>query len=100
MRRPRVLLSVLALTGFAVVGRYLARRFPERFDSVVECSQGHRYGSIWVPGGSLKALRWFTRRYQWCPVGHHWSWTRRVDTTQLSEDERRAANAVHDLRIA
>jgi hypothetical protein len=93
-------MPVLSLAGFVLVGRYLSRRDPERFEPVVECSEDHRYRSIWVPFGSLKAVRWFGRRYQWCPVGRHWSWTRRVDADRLSEDELREANAVHDLRVA
>ncbi len=100
MRPRRLLGPMLVLAGFVLVGRYLSRRYPERFDPVVRCRQGHRYRSIWVAGGSLKALRWFNRRYQWCPVGRHWSWTHRVDVARLSADELRAANAVHDLRIA
>src|SRR4051812_13763777 len=100
MRARRVLLPVLSLAGFALVGHYLSRHSPERFDPVVECSRGHRYRSIWVPYGSLKAVRMFDRRLQWCPVGRHWSWTRRVDAARLSPDELSAANAVHDLRIA
>ena len=100
MRPRHLLVPALALGGFGLVGAYLSRRNPERFDPVAECSQGHRYRSIWVPGGSLKSLRWFNRRFQWCPVGRHWSWTRRVDTGQLSPDEVRSATAVHDLRVA
>jgi hypothetical protein len=100
MRPPRLLLPVLSLAGFALLGQYLSRHNPQRFDPVVQCRQGHRYRSIWVPGGSLKAVRWFGRRYQWCPVGHHWSWTRRIAQGQLSADELVAANALHDLRVA
>jgi len=100
MRVRRLVLPVLAVAGFASLGEYLSRRDPERFDPLVECSRGHRYRTIWIPGGSLKALRWFNRRYQWCPVGHHWSWVRRIDPELLSVGERSAANAVHDLRIA
>ena len=100
MQRPHLLLPALALGGFAVLGEVLRRQQPERFEPVVECAQGHRYRSVWLPGGSLKALRWFNRRYQRCPVGRHWSWTRRVDADRLSPDALRAANAVHDLRVA
>ena len=100
MRVRRLVLPAISLAGFAALGEYLGRRDPERFDPVVECKQGHRYRTIWIPGGSLKALRWFNRRYQWCPVGHHWSWVRRIDADRLSADERRAAYAVHDLRVA
>jgi hypothetical protein len=100
MRWRRLLLPLSVITGFQFLARYLSRRDPDRFDPVVQCGQGHRYRSIWVPGGSLKGLRWFGRRYQWCPVGHHWSWTRRVDAARLSADELSSANAVHDLRVA
>ena len=100
MRLRRLLLPVGALACFALLGRYLAQRDPAQFEPVVECSEGHRYRSIWVPGGSLKALRWFNRRYQWCPVGRHWSWTRRVNADRLTAAEVEAASAVHDLRVA
>jgi hypothetical protein len=100
MRLGRFLLPALDLTAFALIGQYLSRRDPQRFDPVVQCSQGHRYRSIWLPGGSLKAIRWFDRRYQWCPVGRHWSWTRRIDAERLSADELNTANTHHDLRVA
>lgn len=100
MRRFRFLLPALVLAGFALLGEWLRREQPARFEPVVECSQGHRYRSIWVPGGSLKALRLFNRRFQRCPVGHHWSWTRRIDAALLSDEELESANAVHDLRVA
>jgi hypothetical protein len=100
MVTPRILLLPLLVGVFFAVSEWLRRRNPERFEPVVRCEQGHLYRSIWVPGGSLKAVRWFDRRYQWCPVGRHWSWTRRVDERDLSEEERRSADAVHDLRVA
>jgi hypothetical protein len=100
MKRLRMLMPLVMLAGFAALGDWLWRRQPARFEPVVECSQGHHYRSIWVPGGSLKALRWFGRRYQWCPVGRHWSWTRRVDADLLAPSDLQAANAVHDLRVA
>ncbi len=68
-------------------------------DAVVRCTQGHLFTTIWVPGVSFKAVRWGTRRYQHCPVGHHWSVVRLVDPAQLSDDERQRAALVHDIRI-
>jgi hypothetical protein len=44
----------------------------ERFDTPVRCSAGHLFTTIWVPLGSLKAVRLGGTRYQYCPVGHHW----------------------------
>ena len=100
MRLPRFLVPALTLVGFVALSEVLRRRRPQQFEPVVRCSRGHLYRSIWVPGGSLKAVRWFDRRFQWCPVGHHFSWTRRVDAGQLTAEELAAAAAVHDLRIA
>jgi len=71
----------------------------ERFDKVVRCDEGHMFTTIWIWGGSLKAFRLGTRRYQRCPVGHHWSIVRLVDPGELSEAEREAAAAVHDVHI-
>ncbi|HVC31625.1 MAG TPA: hypothetical protein VND24_10595 [Steroidobacteraceae bacterium] len=70
-----------------------------RFDRIVRCERGHLYRTIWIPLGSLKAIRWFGRRLQWCPVGRHWSWTQRVNEQTLSPDERETADAHHDIRI-
>lgn len=94
-----VLLAAI-LVGFEVLGEALRRSNPGRFEPVVRCDEGHYYRSIWIPGGSLKAVRMGSRRYQRCPVGRHWSWARPVEQSELSEQERTAADAVHDLRIA
>lgn len=72
----------------------------DRFERPVRCSKGHLYTSTWIPGGSLKSVRLgLGRRYQRCPVGHHWAMTSRLDPQTMSEDEREQAAAVHDVRI-
>lgn len=71
----------------------------ERFDRIVRCSQGHLFTTIWIPLGSAKAVRLGPRRYQRCPVGHHWTIIRQVDPDTLSAAERQAAAATHDVRI-
>jgi hypothetical protein len=63
---------------------------------IVRCSQGHLYTTTWVPFVSFKSIRLGTRRFQRCPVGHHWALTQKVDAASLSADERAAAEAVHD----
>lgn len=73
----------------------------ERFDALVRCSAGHLFTTIWVPLGSLKALRLGWKRYQYCPVGRHWTTVTRLDwdaTTPTGEDFAEAS-LVHDLRI-
>ena len=71
----------------------------ERFDRPVRCSAGHLYTTIWVPFGSLKAVRLGWKRYQHCPVGHHWATVGWGDVDSMSEEERVEAAKVHDLRI-
>jgi hypothetical protein len=71
----------------------------ERFDRPVRCSQGHLFTTIWIPLGSLKAVRLGVRRYQRCPVGHHWALVTPLDPATASPADLAAAAAVHDLRI-
>jgi hypothetical protein len=71
----------------------------ERFETIVRCNKGHLFTTIWVPLGSLKAIRLGPVRYQRCPVGHHWATVRRVDPEQLDAGEREAADAVHDAHV-
>lgn len=71
----------------------------ERFDRPVRCSAGHVFTTTWVPMASLKAVRLGNRRYQHCPVGHHWATVSIIDPHELTADDRAAAAAVHDVRI-
>jgi hypothetical protein len=72
----------------------------ESFDVPVRCSAGHLFTTIWVPLGSLKAVRLGFKRYQYCPVGRHWAMVTRLngDATPSQEDLAQAA-LVHDVRI-
>ena len=73
----------------------------ESFDVPVRCSAGHLYTTIWVPLGSLKAVRLGGTRWQYCPVGHHWATVRRLDGGDgaVSEEDLAQAALVHDVRI-
>jgi hypothetical protein len=66
---------------------------------IVRCRDGHLFTTIWIPGASLKALRFGWWRFQRCPVGHHWSFVTPVREADLGEDERRSARERHDVRI-
>jgi hypothetical protein len=68
-------------------------------DVVVRCRQGHLFTTIWVPGASLKAVRFGWWRLQRCPVGQHWSLVSPVREADLTADELRAARDHHDIRI-
>jgi hypothetical protein len=71
----------------------------ERFDRPVQCREGHLFTTIWVPLGSLKAVRLGHRRYQHCPVGRHWSMVVPLDPDAADPADLQQAAAVHDRRI-
>jgi hypothetical protein len=71
----------------------------ERFDRPVRCRAGHLFTTIWIPLASLKAVRLGARRFQRCPVGHHWTTVTSLDQSSASAAELEAAAAVHDARI-
>ncbi len=98
MRRRVLVAVVLSVLVEALVvgsrrGRFLA------VDTVVRCRRGHLYTTMWVPGGSLKALRLGWWRYQRCPVGGHWALVTPARVSELSGKQLGEAGAVHDLRI-
>jgi hypothetical protein len=72
----------------------------ENFDTPVRCSAGHLFTTIWVPLGSLKAVRLGWKRYQYCPVGRHWAMVTRLDWDgSPSPEDLAQAALVHDARI-
>ena len=66
---------------------------------VVRCRQGHLFTTIWLPGASLKSLRFGWWRFQRCPVGKHWSVVTPVKESELTKDERRSAAEHKDVRL-
>jgi hypothetical protein len=66
---------------------------------VVRCRRGHLFTTIWLPGVSLKAVRFGWWRLQRCPVGHHWSIVTPVKESDLSDDEKQIAREHRDIRI-
>jgi len=68
-------------------------------ETIVRCSQGHLFTTIWLPGGSFKAIRLGMLRFQHCPVGHHWSLVAPVKQSELTPEERRLAESRHDSLI-
>ena len=76
-----------------------ARGYRMGKDVIVRCRQGHLYTTIWLPGGSLKAVRFGLWRLQRCPVGRHWSIVTPVREAELTEAQIEAAHEHRDLRI-
>ncbi len=66
---------------------------------VVRCGKGHLFTTIWLPGASVKSVRLGSRRFQRCPVGHHWSLVKLVRESDLTDRQRRKAAANRDVRI-
>ena len=64
--------------------------------AIVRCRSGHLFTTVWVPFGSLKALRFGRLRYQRCPVGEHWTFVERVDNDDVTDGERQLAEQWFD----
>ena len=79
---------VLRRRGYSVGGRTVAR-----------CRQGHLFTTLWIPGASLKAVRLGWARYQYCPVGRHWSLVVPVKDADLTDAERQEAAEHRDSSI-
>jgi hypothetical protein len=65
----------------------------------VRCRAGHLFTTIWIPGGSLKAVRLGWWRLQRCPVGGHWSIVTPLRRSELTDEEARQAAETRDVRI-
>jgi hypothetical protein len=65
----------------------------------VRCRKGHVFTTIWIPGASLKSVRLAGWRFQYCPVGRHWSIVTPVKESELTKKEARSASKHRDVRI-
>jgi hypothetical protein len=95
-------IAVFAVVGTAyVVGTIIAVWHGYSFgrNVVVRCRKGHLFSTIWIPGGSLKAIRLGLWRIQWCPVGRHVDLVRLVKDADLTDAEREFAAAHHDVPV-
>jgi hypothetical protein len=68
-------------------------------NTIVRCTKGHLFSTIWLPLGSLKAIRLGPKRFQWCPVGRHWTLVTAVNLNSLSPQELEEAEATRDVRV-
>jgi hypothetical protein len=97
-RRKRAGKIAAAATIAETAGLWLrARRLGGNV--IVRCLDGHLYTTLWIPAASVKSLRLFWWRVQYCPVGHHFSLVTPVNAADLTERERRSAREHHDLPL-
>jgi hypothetical protein len=95
-RRRLLVLGTAALTEAVTMK---LRGYPIGGNLVVRCREGHLFTTIWIPGASLKSVRFGWWRFQWCPVGKHRSIVTPVKESELTEDERRTASERRDVRL-
>jgi hypothetical protein len=76
-----------------------ARGYPIGGNLIVRCRRGHLFTTLWIPGASFKAFRLGWVRFQWCPVGRHWSLVTPVKDSELSTKQKDLAHSEHDLRL-
>ena len=77
-----------------VFGRRCGYKFGR--NTIVRCSKGHVFTSVWIPGASFKSIRLGWLRFQRCPVGKHWSLVRPVKEKELTSEELKSAEKYHD----
>ncbi len=68
-------------------------------DTIVRCSRGHLFTTLWIVGSSVKAVRLGARRYQRCPVCEKWRIVVPVPDDELTDEDRRVAAAHHDTKF-
>lgn len=79
--RSKRRIMVLGVVSFYVVATIVARRRGYSGlggRTLVRCRDGHLFRTIWVPGVSIKAIRLGWYRFQFCPVGRHWTMVKPV----------------------
>lgn len=97
-RRKRVGTIAALATFVETAGLWLrARRVGGRV--IVRCREGHLFTTIWIPAASVKSLRLIWWRFQYCPVGHHFSLVTPVNAANLTKKERRSAREHHDIPV-
>jgi len=98
-KRGRVVAAVV-IAGY-VAGSIVAVRAGYRIghNAIAGCRQGHLFTTIWIPGGSLKAIRLGLWRVQWCPVGRHVDLVRLVKESDLTQAEREFAASHRDMLV-
>ena len=99
--KPKRIAPLVAVMSALVVATVILRRRGYGFggNTIVRCRSGHLFTTIWIPGASLKAIRLGWMRFQYCPVGKHWTLVTPVKDSDLTDENRRIAAENRDIRI-
>ena len=97
-RRKRAIKIAVAAVAVEVAGLW-RRGYGVGGNVIVRCRAGHLFTTIWLPAVSLKSLRLGLWRFQYCPVGKHWSVVTPVNRAQLTSAQLQAASERKDIRI-
>ncbi|HWF14769.1 MAG TPA: hypothetical protein VG244_01170 [Acidimicrobiales bacterium] len=68
-------------------------------ETIVRCSRGHLFTTLWIVGASVKAVRLGTKRYQRCPVCQKWRIVVPVPDDDLTDEDRQVAATHHDTKL-
>ncbi|MEV4512612.1 hypothetical protein AB0K00_27035 [Dactylosporangium sp. NPDC049525] len=92
------LLAVVIVAALALKIRRMSKVQGYRFgrDVIVRCRDGHLFMTTWIPAVSFKAIRLGLLRFQYCPVGGHFTAVRLMRDEDLTLAERREAGRHHD----
>jgi hypothetical protein len=100
----QIVIYTLALVILAVVAVRAGRMSRQRGyrygrDVIVRCRDGHLFTTTWIPMVSFKAIRFGLVRYQYCPVGDHFTAVRLMRDEDLTPAERLTASRHHDSGV-
>jgi len=90
-------IGAVMVAGEAVALKLRSGRLAGRV--VARCRSGHLFTTIWIPGLSFKAARLAWWRFQWCPVGRHWTVVTPVHEDELSDEQLALARQNRDVNI-
>ena len=88
---------VIGIAIFTLVARRLGYKLGGWV--VVRCRDGHLFTTLWIPGVKLKAVDLGLVRFQYCPVGKHWSLVAPVRDSDLSDEDRQVAAQHRDAPV-
>lgn len=96
------IISIIIIIGILFIVTVLSRR--KGYSgiggrTIVRCQRGHLFSTIWIPGASLKSIRLGIYRFQFCPVGRHWSLVKPVKDSNLSDQEKEIAEINKDTSV-